>query len=350
MNEFCRAESLILSRLFLLNFSYKMEELQVRHRKEQRDLVSRITQKKKQASKKTRKGVNDECDMLEQELKTKQGSELASLNGNKFIETVTECTALDVSQDLASLSSLADPHAQLHLVTRVDERSLPAADVVPLTKVSPHHGKPNRQKERLGRRASEHEAAAAQAAEEALSLPNLKEEERVKMVTEFRRRGLTEREVPANGHCMYLAVADQMAQLGLGLNPQIDVSSTQRSEEAQAGLPQDDYKTVRHAAAAYMSKNVDSFVPFLEEPLEKYLHKVKDTGEWGGQLELLALAQAYKININVLQCDGRVEKIEGCPGDKDREAWLAYYRHGFGLGEHYNSLRKEACEKAKASF
>ena len=38
---------------------------------------------------------------------------------------------------------------------------------------------------------------------------------------------------------------------------------------------------------------------------------------------------------------GRVEKIEG--GGEEREkkvAWLAYYRHGFGLGEHYNSLRK----------
>jgi OTU domain-containing protein 6 len=49
-----------------------MEELQSTHRKEQRDLQSRVTQKKKQASKKTRKGVNEECDRLEADLKQKQ--------------------------------------------------------------------------------------------------------------------------------------------------------------------------------------------------------------------------------------------------------------------------------------
>jgi OTU domain-containing protein 6 len=50
----------------------EMEELQAKHRKELRDLQSKITQKKKQASKKTRKGVNEECDRLEQELKDTQ--------------------------------------------------------------------------------------------------------------------------------------------------------------------------------------------------------------------------------------------------------------------------------------
>jgi OTU domain-containing protein 6 len=80
----------------------------------------------------------------------------------------------------------------------------------------------------------------------------------------------------------------------------------------------------------------------LEEPLGEYVRKIRETGEWGGQLELMALAKTYGIDINVLQGDGRVEKIEGAAdGNKDEKvAWLAYYKHGFGLGEHYNSLRK----------
>ena len=326
-----------------------MEELQVRHRKEQRDLVSRITQKKKQASKKTRKGVNDECDVLEEELNTKQELERATLSSNKVTENGTDSIARDVSHDLALLDSIADLRAQAHVENKRKDLSLPlqATAVLPLTTASTQHSKPNRQKERLARRAAEQEAVVAQAAEEALSLPNLKEQERAKMVEEFRRRGLIEKEVAANGHCMYLAVVDQMAQLGLALDPQRDVTITQRAEE-QDRLPRDDCKIVRNAAAAYISGNVDDFVPFLEEPLEQYLHKVKDTGEWGGQLELTALAKTYKININVLQCDGRVEKIEGSPEHREREAWLAYYRHGFGLGEHYNSLRKEASGKAKS--
>ena len=61
-----------------------MEELLARHRKEQRDLVSQITQKKKAASKKTRKAVNDECVNLEGDLKARQAKELAELNGGKL--------------------------------------------------------------------------------------------------------------------------------------------------------------------------------------------------------------------------------------------------------------------------
>ena len=326
-----------------------MEELQGRHRKEQRDLVSRITQKKKQASKKTRKGVNDECDVLEQELRTKQESELATLSSNKITENGTDSTARDLSQDRVLLDSFADVHGKPNLENKRKDSSLPlqATPALPLMTASTQHSKLNRQKERLARRAAEAEAVAAQATEEALSLPNLKEQERAKMVEEFCRRGLIEKEVAANGHCMYLAVVDQMAQLGLALDPQRDVTITQRAEE-QDPLPRDDCKIVRNAAAAYVSGNADDFVPFLEEPLEQYLHKVKNTGEWGGQLELTALAKTYKININVLQCDGRVEKIEGSPEHREREAWLAYYRHGFGLGEHYNSLRKEASGKAQS--
>ena len=58
-----------------------MEELQARHRKEQRDLQSQIAQKKKSASKKTRKGVNDECARLERELADRQELEVAELAG-----------------------------------------------------------------------------------------------------------------------------------------------------------------------------------------------------------------------------------------------------------------------------
>ena len=68
-------------------------------------------------------------------------------------------------------------------------------------------------------------------------------------------------------------------------------------------------------------------------------------GEWGGHMELMALAKAYGISINVLHGDGQIDKIT--PGDEQeeigdnaREIWLGFYRHSHGLGEHYNSLRK----------
>jgi OTU domain-containing protein 6 len=76
--------------------------------------------------------------------------------------------------------------------------------------------------------------------------------------------------------------------------------------------------------------------------LDYYIYKIKNTGEWGGQLELMALAKKYNVAISVLQGDGRVEEInpDKTDADNEKQLWLAYYRHGFGLGEHYNSLRK----------
>src|SRR4051794_11393633 len=63
-----------------------MEEIQARHRQEQRQLQSRITQKKKNATKKTRKGINAECEELERQLKQKQDDEIAQLTGTTLTE------------------------------------------------------------------------------------------------------------------------------------------------------------------------------------------------------------------------------------------------------------------------
>jgi OTU domain-containing protein 6 len=90
-----------------------------------------------------------------------------------------------------------------------------------------------------------------------------------------------------------------------------------------------------------MEAHPNDFVGFLEEPIEAYARKIKDTAEWGGQLELQAIAKSYNVDINVLQADGRIEKItSGGSEDGHKTIWLAYYRHSFGLGEHYNALNK----------
>ncbi|CZT22362.1 related to OTU domain-containing protein 6B [Ramularia collo-cygni] len=297
-----------------------MEELQALHRKQLRDLQSRITQKKKAASKKTRKGVNDECDRLEAELKLRQGSELAALNGEEV-----DGEALPIEQ-LEDLTLKIDGEDEQPAAT---QSQLPNATTPPVEENSaPGVKKPGRQKARLARRAAEQEELARQAAEEAQNLPDLKEQERARMQEAMKQHGLSEKEIRADGHCLYSAVADQLEQLDIAIGTSPD------DKPALA------YKAVRSKAAEYIGQHQDDFVPFLEEPLSDYLHKVRDTGEWGGQLELMALAKTYQIDINVLQDFGRVEKIEG--GGTGKAMWLGYYKHGFGLGEHYNSLRKAA--------
>ena len=297
-----------------------MEEIQKRHCVEQRDLQARITSKKKNATKKTRKGINDECSELERQLKERQLAELAAFSGGT---AQTE----DGEEPQASESGevCRDRQDSSHILEQptIGSTSPPENDMQPASNQPPAK-KTNRQKARLARRAAEQEAAANAGAEEAASQPDRRANERKVMEAQLKARGLVEKEVRSDGHCMYAAVADQLQQSGIALESE--------------GLPE--YKAVRRDAAAFIEGHQGDFAPFLEEPLDEYVGKIRNTGEWGGQLELLALSKVYNIVINVLQGDGRVEKIEPGPTAPSKEAWLAYYRHSFGLGEHYNSLRK----------
>ncbi|KAF4983309.1 hypothetical protein FZEAL_1247 [Fusarium zealandicum] len=298
--------------------SETLDQVQARHRRELKDLQGRITGKKKNATKKTRKGVNDECAEMERRLRDKHTEEIAALSspnsdadeqdviqGDDTVEDVGENKAEELASETAKLS--------------VSE---------PASAVEQQTGKKrNRQKERLARRAAEQEAASQRAEEEASNMTDHRAKESEFMKTTFAKHDLVEKDIAPDGHCLFSAVADQLGQ------HDIPLSTTDGQKEPA-------YKTVRRAATTYMVEHSDDFAPFLEEDLEVYARKMRDTAEWGGQLELMALAKQYKAEIRVVQ-DGRLERIgeeEGAASGKT--LWLAYYRHGYGLGEHYNSLRK----------
>jgi OTU domain-containing protein 6 len=300
-----------------------LEQMQTRHRKEQRDLQSRITSKKHNATKKTRKGVNDECTLLEHDLKERQAKELAALTGN---DGEADAQEIDEAEPLTNPNDLAK---------ELGSTVLTETTTVPLTSTTDETRQPkkrSRQKERLARRAAEQEAEAIAAEEEAANMTDYKKLEKTYMLKEFKANSLVEKEIQPDGHCLFSAVADQLQQKGIPLS----------SGGTDAGSPA--YKIVRKAAARWMENHPDDFAPFLEEPLTSYISKIGDTAEWGGQLELLALANTYNVKISVVQ-EGRIEMIEPSSSSNESEEpgklWLAYYRHGYGLGEHYNSLRKE---------
>ncbi|EPE34855.1 Cysteine proteinase [Glarea lozoyensis ATCC 20868] len=300
-----------------------LEELQTRHRKEQKDLQARITQKKKGATKKTRKGVNSECEDLERQLKERQEIERGTLNGNTTAEQVEDSESDDSANDVAP------PEAAEGIkgVTNTLEKSS-------ISEPASENGQPkkrNRAKERLAKRAAEQEAAVAEAKEEAKSQPDPKAIERKQMLEELSAKGLVEKTIRPDGHCLFSAVADQLSQVGISLD-----------SDREADLKEDQrYKVVRKAAAKYIEGHPDDFAGFLDEPLDQYVTKIRDTAEWGGHFELLALAKTYNVEISVLQTGGSQVIEPGLEGTSEPEKiWLAYYRHGFGLGEHYNSLRK----------
>ena len=307
-----------------------MDELQAKHRKEQRDLQSRITQKKKQATKKTRKGVNDECDRLQRELQEKQQAEIAQLNGE--VEVVQSLDDLNLD-DLPVENGTKD------------EQAPPSNASSPPSEASQPKKKVNRQKARLARRAAEREAEAEKAAEEAAKQKDNRGDERKIMDETFSRLGLKEIEIRPDGHCLYSAVANQLSEFGMSLTPGTTAGDKPSISANNAKF--DGYRDVRTATADFLLAHADDYAPFLEEPMDTYARKIKSTTEWGGQLELQAIARAYGIHINVIQGDGRIEKFEpdaeeNIDEDKRKTIWLAYYRHTYGLGEHYNALSKQS--------
>lgn len=295
-----------------------MDELLARHRKEQKDLQGRITQKKKNATKKTKKGVHDECDALERDLKDRQNAEIDALQPGSVIHDAEKLEA-DPDRDRGN----QEPQMANGDTAKKVEFDVTAKD--PSAQSSQQRErKPNRQKARLARRAAEQVAQVAAAAEEAANLPDLRHQEMTAMEDLMKQRGLVETFIQPDGHCLYSACAH-------GLNPE---------EVRKSGPFSPPYQNVRYAAADFIRQHGDDFIPFLEEPLDSYVKKIKETAEWGGQLELQAIAKAYHVDIHILQSDGRVEKIESGDTTRGEDVWLAYYRHSFGLGEHYNALKK----------
>ncbi|KAJ5942140.1 Ovarian tumor otubain [Penicillium verrucosum] len=322
-----------------------MDDLLSKHRKEQKDLQGRITQKKKSATKKTRKGINDECEQMQRDLSEKQQVEIAQLNG-------------DPTEDLENLNLEDDQPAdeedsKQDKPTEEPQEAEPTAESTPEPSSASNSKKPNRQKARLARRAAEQAAQSAAAAEEAATQTNYRGNEQEVMDAVFKKLGLKEIEVTPDGHCLYSAVAKQLDESGLGLRPDptriVLQPSTQSRIDTVASPQHDGYRAVRAVTADFIMEHKEDFEAFMEEPLEAYTRKIKLTAEWGGQLEMQAIARAYGVEINVVQKDGRMEKIES--GDSDnvgeeekrkRVIWLAYYRHTYGLGEHYNALVKKS--------
>lgn len=171
-----------------------------------------------------------------------------------------------------------------------------------------------------------------------------KEEERAinKICNEL---GLDMHEINPDGHCLFSAVADQLAILNL-VPPQ----------EAH-------YASTRSAAAQYMLAHPEDFAPFLPRvegegggddlsgvigPREyaRYCATIRNTGAWGGEPEILALSRAYAVTIHVVQ-GGQppvvVHDPSGVPRTdnlkEQRAVRISYHRRMYGLGEHYNSLR-----------
>jgi OTU domain-containing protein 6 len=148
-------------------------------------------------------------------------------------------------------------------------------------------------------------------------------------------------DIPPDGHCLYASLADQLVRTGRA-----------DGGGGVAGL--------RAVAAAHLRAHAAAFAPFIEDAdgvdaapgadpaarVAAYADAVEGTAAWGGHCELAALAAALGVRVRVLSADAPPVVVAADAADAADAPTLtvAYMRHAFALGEHYNSTRERGGE------
>ncbi|GAO46767.1 cysteine proteinase [Saitoella complicata NRRL Y-17804] len=290
------------------------DELIFRHKKEQKELVGKITGLKKTVNKKNKKDVQKQIEVLERELRQTHLVEIAEWDKTNQPEDNKEENGENGGEDGALNTEglqRAVKDIELHSAPLQSEPPLPAK-------------KRNRAKDRLAKKAAELDRLRDEAASEADSMPDLRAIETEAITALANAKGLKEHDIVPDGHCLYNAFAHQL--------------------RIRRGVEMD-HVEMRKTAAGYIRANPDTFVPFLwaesDSPpsIDEYTKEIEETPVWGGQMEILALSRALKVPVEVVQMGAPVIKVDvEDEEDVGEPMRLAYYKHKYGLGAHYNSL------------
>lgn len=87
-----------------------------------------------------------------------------------------------------------------------------------------------------------------------------------------------------------------------------------------------------------MSISLGHFTVSLAELFEEYCDRVISTSDWGGQLELRALACALETPIHVFSAESDVISMGDEFTAMRQPLQLTYHLHYYTLGEHFNSV------------
>ncbi|KAF9290911.1 OTU domain-containing protein 6B [Linnemannia elongata] len=313
-----------------------LEELRARHKKEQRDLTAKVTALKKTATKgdkKKKKEVLAEVAQMEHKLNQQQDTEEKAWLAEHGSSSGTAAAAresLDQAVEEDDEDDFDPNDIPIDHLT-LDPTPAPKPKQQQQQQSSSGGGgggkKPNRQKARKDRKAQALKELQDEAEQEAAGQVNMNEVERKSIEELANVMNVTVKDVTADGHCLYNAIADQLLQ-------RYQTETT--------------VKTLRHETAEYMKAHSDDFLPFLTnkqgdmmspEDFNDYCKDLESTAVWGGQPELLALSRVHKVPIWVVQMGSPTVKLsEGVDATKT-PLMVSYHRHMYGLGEHYNSLR-----------
>ncbi|KAJ1662772.1 OTU protein [Coemansia sp. RSA 1694] len=307
----------------LLSAETTLEELESRHKREGKELLARTTALKKTVSKgdkRKKKEVAAEIAVLESQLSERHAAEIKQLT-DSCVESAAAVAApansSNAAPDLAASdceSSSGPANAGLYGASGSLDRRL--------------GGKANKAKQRLQRRAEELQRIQAEAEKEAEGMVDVAAMETSAIDGLVASDGLRVRPINADGHCLYSAFADQLC--------------TYHGQPAS-------YPDMRRRAAEYMRAHRDDFMPFMAhdsgDPFsapdyDDHCDSVECSAAWGGHQEIMALSHALQLPVLVYQSDAPVLRIGEDTYGANEPVRLSYHRHAYGLGEHYNSLRK----------
>ncbi|XP_049727650.1 OTU domain-containing protein 6A [Elephas maximus indicus] len=263
-----------------------------RHHLEKKELQARIQAMKNsvpKSDKRRRKQLFLEVARLEAEMEQKHCQEL-----EKFQESFPDNSNLEgVAENLAKMDLENQPPRQSREQKRRERRAALVRE----------------RQERVLESEMEH-------------LAGFRRDEEEKLSVILGAKNLEMKNMPADGHCMYRAIQDQLV-----------FSVTVES--------------LRSRTADYMQRHIDDFLPFFSDSetgdaysRDEFLSYCKDivrNASWGGQLELRALSHVLQTPIEVIQADSPVVVI----GEEyaKKPLVLVHVRYACNLGEHYNSVK-----------
>lgn len=313
-----------------------MEDILKKHRKEKKDLQNKITGMKKQASKSQRKEVNAKCELLQADLQSKHDKEISEWQNNNLNQQNTDLEEVKESgiktenkQENDEDNAEITPEmllAQLELEnkelknTEQNQKQLQQQQQQQQLKK-----RRNRQKERLAKREQEIARMKEEAAKEAAIQPDLQKLEQESLDLLCNTLNLKQVDIRPDGHCLFASILDQLKYRHKHISDVYDV-----------------YK-LRHLACEYISNNRDDFIPYLFDEttmqlqdVDEYIKEMESTAKWGGEIEIIALANIFDCPISILISGQATHKVNET--GTNPELKLVYYKHSYSLGEHYNSL------------
>jgi len=298
------------------------EELEARHAQEETELEEKASAhlelakaggSKSKKAKAAIEAAEREIEQWKYDLREQQEDEMSALQAR-----------------LAGANS-ANASTEAPATEEAESAAPSAADVEETEKEQIQRKKEKAQKKKQNRAAKEAELEAEKEREKLAAGPSKRLLESAALAARLSKckPPLRVLDVAADGNCLYRAIADQLRRV------RPDLHEWKRPSECA-------HEEIRALCAASLRSRSDDYSPFAEladgEDFAGYCDRVEKSGDWGGELELKALADALKTVILVHRAEENAPLKLGEVKYGGAALQVSYHRHYYTLGEHYNSV------------